>query len=248
MNPLAHEEIQELLGAYALHALDTDEAALVEQHLEGCPRCRSEVAAHREVAALLGNAGGDAPEGLWDRIASQLEDAPPPMRLAFPADGGGPVTPLDGRRRDRGSRLLVAALGAAAAVVISVLVVEVVRQEDRIGELEAAMDGSSVAGASVVKLVSPDGSTTADAVLLPNGTGYLLAGDLPPLTDRQTYQLWGVTDTGVISLGLLGAEPGGIMPFQTGADHEVTALAVTQEVAGGVARSQNPAVLAGELG
>ena len=71
MNPLAHEDIQELLGAYALHAVDPDEAEVVERHLEGCPRCRAEVEGHREVATLIGNSGGDAPDGLWDRIASR---------------------------------------------------------------------------------------------------------------------------------------------------------------------------------
>ena len=45
-------------------------------------RCRAEVEGHREVASMLGNSGADAPEGVWDRIASQLEDTPPPMAPA----------------------------------------------------------------------------------------------------------------------------------------------------------------------
>ncbi len=36
---VSHEQVQELLGAYALDALDGDEAAPVEPHLTGCPRC-----------------------------------------------------------------------------------------------------------------------------------------------------------------------------------------------------------------
>ena len=102
MNPWrSHDEIAELLGAYALHAVEPDEVELVEAHLEGCPRCRAEVAAHREVAALLGNSGGDAPDGLWERIASRLEEAPPPMRLSLsdrPPDRA--VVPLAGRHFD----------------------------------------------------------------------------------------------------------------------------------------------------
>ena len=49
----------------------------------------------------------------------------------------------------------------------------------------------------------------------------------------------------MISLGLLGAEPGRVMPFLAGDD--VSGLAVTQEVAGGVPQSDNPAIVAGEF-
>jgi anti-sigma factor RsiW len=72
-NSLSHEEAAELLGAYALDALDPDEAALVEAHLDECPRCRAEVARHHEVAGLLANSGAEAPAELWDRIAGRLE-------------------------------------------------------------------------------------------------------------------------------------------------------------------------------
>lgn len=50
---LTHEEVTELLGAYALDAVDEDERALVEEHLGLCARCRAEVQAHRETATLL---------------------------------------------------------------------------------------------------------------------------------------------------------------------------------------------------
>ena len=244
MSARSHEEIQELLGVYALHALEPDEQQLVEEHLEECPRCQQEVRGHREVATLLGNSGGVAPDGLWDRIANQLEEAPPPMRLALP-EGEGNVVPLAPLRRERSNRLVVAAMGAAAAVVIGLLGAQIVRQGNRIDTLESAMDGSSIAGATLASLSSSDGTVSADAVLLADGTGYLLAGDLPGLTAEQTYQLWGITDTGVISLGLLGAEPGKVVPFQAG-DH-VSGLAITQEVAGGVTTSDNPAVVVGEF-
>lgn len=234
-----------MLGVYALHALDPEEQNLVEEHLEDCPRCQQEVRGHREVATLLGNTGGVAPEGLWDRIASRLEELPPPMRLSL-SDGQGNVILLAARRRERTNRFVAAAVGAAAVILVGLLGTQVVRQGSRIEDLESAMNGSSVAAAGVATLSSPDGSISADAVLLSDGTGLLLAEDLPGLTGEETYQLWGVTDTGVISLGLLGAEPGKVMPFLAGDD--VSGLAVTQEVAGGVPQSDNPAVVAGEFG
>ncbi len=206
MSGLSHEEIQELLGAYALHAVDPDEQAIIDLHLEDCPRCQQEVRGHREVATLLGNTGGTAPDGLWDRIAGQLEESPPPMRLSLP-EGQGNVIPLAARRRSRSNRFVVAAIGAAAALVIGLLGAQVLRQDDRINDLETALEGSSITGASVATLTSPDGDLSAQAVVLSNGTGYLLASELPGLTVEQTYQLWGITDTGVVSLGLLGLNP-----------------------------------------
>lgn len=248
---MTHDELMELLGAHALHAVDPDEAARIEEHLETCPRCRAEVAEHREVAALLGNTGGDAPEGLWDRIASTLEPAPPPMRLAVP-EATSTVIPLAERRRDRGSRFLVAAVGAAAALVIAVLGVQVVRQQDQLDEVQAALSEDAMLRAANVALldpdaarstlVSPDGAVRVDAVLLPDGTGYLMAGELPGLDAARTYQLWGQTGGGLVSLGLLGADPGTVVPFRASGD--VAALAITDEVATGVVQSeQTPLVL-----
>jgi anti-sigma factor RsiW len=51
--PLGHDQIQELLGAYALDAVDRLERAEIEGHLEGCADCGEEVAAFREIASLL---------------------------------------------------------------------------------------------------------------------------------------------------------------------------------------------------
>ena len=40
---------------------------------------------------------------------------------------------------------------------------------------------------------------TADAVVLPNGTGFLAADDLPELPDTETWQLWGVYGDEIIA-------------------------------------------------
>ncbi len=79
-----HEEIQELLGVYALDAVDPETAAMIERHLVDCLRCSVEVAQHHEVAGLLANSGGESPAMLWDGIAGQLDGSVPPSweRLA----------------------------------------------------------------------------------------------------------------------------------------------------------------------
>src|SRR5204862_2371026 len=75
-------DIDELLGAYALDAVDDDERRAVDAYLATNPRARAEVDQHREVATLLAFGAAAAPEGLWDRIASSIAemdaDAPEP--------------------------------------------------------------------------------------------------------------------------------------------------------------------------
>ncbi len=251
---MTHDEAVELLGAFALHAVDPDEAAFVEEHLEECPKCRAEVAEHSAVASLLGNSGGNAPEGLWDRLASTLDEAPPPMRLSLPA-GAATVIPLARRRQQRGSRIVLAAMSAAAALVIGVLGVKVVQQEDQLGRVQEALSDDAIVRAANVALLdpsasrstlsSPDGVVHVAAVLLPDGTGYLMADQLPGLDGSRSYQLWGQTGSGMISIGLLGADPDGVVAFRVSG--EVAALALTDEVATGVSQPSSAPILLGRF-
>ena len=251
----AHDEVAELLGAYALHAVVPDERTLIEAHLEECPKCRAELRDHEQVAALLGNSGGNAPDGLWDRIASTLEETAPPMRLVLPA-GPAAVLPLAAARRRRvPRRVVVAALSAAAALVIGVLGAQVVHQNHRIGTLQRALESEAEVRAANLALADPhaqkaqltsaDGTITASAVVLPDGSGYLLTQHLPALAKDHTYQLWGQTGGGLISLGLLGSRPNDVVAFQ--ASKGVAALAITDEQAPGVIQSKNPPALAGRF-
>src|SRR5437899_2768096 len=112
-----HVDIEEMLGAYALDAVDGDEREMVERHLADCPRCREEVAEHREVAAQMAYIGAPAPDGLWDRIIANLEDIPPALGLA-------PVVPMSQARSVATMRLgrRAVAVGAAVATAAAVAI------------------------------------------------------------------------------------------------------------------------------
>jgi hypothetical protein len=257
-----HEEIQELLGAYALDAVEGDEHRMVTDHLAGCARCRGEVAEHREVAALLAHAGGPAPEGLWDRIADSLEEPPPGLRLAplpgpgrlgtAPA-GPGPADELAPRRR-WGARAAVG-LGAAAALVIGLLSYQVVEQDRRLDEMAVRLAEDGLVRAFNTALVSPqatitelrsdDGGLVVTVAVGADGIGYLTGDRLPPLAEGRAYQLWGIVDEDrIVSLGVLGEAPE-IVVFH--AASPMAGFAVTEEIAGGVPVSQNPPLVVGTL-
>ncbi len=246
---LSHAELEALLGPYALDAVDGPEAEAVEVHLLECPRCRSEVAEHREVAALLGNVGAPAPQQPWDRIAASLEEAPPE-----PALGG--LSELRAPPRTIRRRLAVglAAVAAAAAVVIGILAFQVHHLDSRVNSLAQATPDhglSQVAMAAVldpqarrVDLRAAQGDQSVQGVVLPNGNGYLVNVDLRPLSSGQTYQLWAVTGTRQVSLGVLGANPQ-LAAFSLGSPNAASMLVVTVEPFGGVTSTTNPAVVSG---
>ena len=244
---LTHAEATELLGAYALDAVEVDERDAVERHLNECPRCRAEVADHRTVASFLGSAGGRAPDGLWDRIAGSLEEAPPELNLA-------PVVPIKQRRSV--SLRVGAAAAAIAAAVIAVLGLEVVHLNNQVDNLAApSQPNSELLSAASRALVDPqakrvamrsnDGSISAEAALLPDGTGFLFANDLPALPNDRTYQLWALAGGQKISAGVLGASPQ-VVAFRY-APSDLSGFAVTAEQAGGVSVSQNAPVVLGTL-
>ena len=238
MKTLRHPEVEELLGAYALDALDPEESDAVDLHLRDCPRCRAEVADFRETAALLAYGGEEAPPGIWEKIQASLEEAPPRLELAR-------VVPLDqARPKPPWSRILVA--NAAVLLLVAALAVVVLRS----GGGDPSTDGNLADHIASV-LVDPDarsvhlaaagGEGSADIVVL-DGQAYLVRDSLPPLGEDETYQLWGQVGETKVSLGVLGSSPEQTM---LAADADYEAMAITAEKKPGVVSSSNPAVVAG---
>ena len=238
---LSHDDIRDLLGAYALDAVDGDEAEAIDLHVRDCPRCRGDVADHRETASALATGHEPAPLRLWDTIAAELEAAPP-LQLASVV----PIRPAPWRRA------LCVGLASVAAATIAVLGVRVVQQDDRIDGMQTAIEDRTVLAGAVAahgnpdarqaELRSADGVVLARAVLIPDGTGYLWSDGLPRTDPDRTYQLWAIVGTERISAGVLGPNPN-VAPFHIAGD--VVGLAITEEVAGGVVASENQPVASG---
>jgi hypothetical protein len=110
------------------------------------------------------------------------------------------------------------------------------------GLLRAALAASASPGARHAELVSPEGRRLVSAVVLRDGTGFLVSDDLAPLPAERAYQLWGIVGSEKISLGVLGRHPG-VVAFHAAAD--IVALAVTNERAGGAVAPTTPPVGAG---
>jgi anti-sigma factor RsiW len=257
---LSHAEAADLLGAYALDALEPGELQAVDRHVQGCQACLAEVADHREVAGLLTPGWGKPPPGVWERIVASIEEAPPPLDLAPviamkpappppPRAGAGAAPP-----ERRGVFIGIAAMVAVAAMaLIGVLGIRAIDDRPDQGNLAvgpyAELERTANAAladpsAQKVDLVSTDGTRFVQAVVLRDGTGYLVNPRLPALPAERTYQLWAVVGTAKISVGVLGNEPT-IVPFKM--NGPVSLLAITEEVAGGVVASRADPVVAGKV-
>jgi anti-sigma-K factor RskA len=219
-------ELDALLGAYALDALDDDERARVEAYLSENPQARHEVDELRESAASLALIPVDdpqAPPELWDRIESQINAEP----RAF--------TPLRAKPKRTVSAGLFATVAVAASIAIVLLGVGIVvhRNGSNAGNLAAAFDKAQQApGARTVSLASTQHADAARVVVLPDGSGYLQNNAMQPLPAGQVYQLWAIGPNGTpVSIGVLGGNP------STAAFHaspDVKTLGITVERSPGV--------------
>jgi anti-sigma-K factor RskA len=225
-------EMDALLGAYVLDALELDERALVEEYVAGNDQARTEVDDLRETVAVLAATtpvDEPAPAELWQRIDAEL--------------GTGEDELASRRARKSSLRPLwiasaAAAVAAAAAIVLAVQVVSLNDDLDEANEPTSENvakqfdEASETEGAQTVSLDSERGEV--QVVLLPDGTGYLLNETLPDLDESETYQLWAFTGTDpeprIVSAAVLGPDPTAAS-FQVAGP--VQTFALTVEQAGG---------------
>jgi anti-sigma-K factor RskA len=230
-------ELDELLGAYALDAVDDDERRRVEDYLAVNPRAESEVQAHREVATMLAFTGMDAPDRLWSRIAGEIGDQAPP-----PSGDLAKVLSIDEapRRRSRFATAAPWVASVAAAAVVGFVAFGLADRADAPNDpISSALEVARADRDSLTTTLVSEGSDAfAEAIIDQDGHGFVVAQNLPTLADDQTYQLWGVVPNGdVISLGIFGPNPE-IETFSVFG--ELTALAMTIEQAPGVISNGNP--------
>lgn len=268
-------DLEDLLGAYALGAVDDDERRLVERLLDESPESRAELARHNEVVEHLATMASTPPPGeLWSRINEQVDgpgdDAAPPVT----------VVDLASRRRRWEPSTFTALVAAAAAVVLAVALVaqtwrvddltatlaaqnleserlaaELAGREAEVADLETVLAGDPLAlaaqrasedpRATLVSLAAGEvGVAQMTIVLQQDGRGYVTSSDLAPLDPGHTYQLWAIMGDGrIISAAVLGNQPG-VDTFVVDLD-DLAALAITEEVSGGVVASENEAVIVG---
>ncbi len=142
-------ELDSLLGAYALDAVDDLERVRIDRYLAASPRARAELDDHLQVAMMLGNSAGPAPASVWEQIDAKVQATPRPRRQSAPtmsataqptppARSGTPQpssTVVLPPRRPLGLGLLAAACVAALMAVSTITF----NQSRRINNLQASV-------------------------------------------------------------------------------------------------------------
>jgi hypothetical protein len=139
-------------------------------------------------------------------------------------------------------------------VLRSDVAIERARSSQLLGQIDTLRNTSPVAlrlaqlesdpSARNVQLVSATGRTLGHVLLAADGEGYVIGDTLPTLPIGRTYQLWGVKDGLVLSLGVMGRAPKA-MPFA--ADERWSQLVLTDEASPGVVASKASAAAVATL-
>ncbi len=258
-----HEHVADLLGAYAVHSVNDAETELVELHLEHCVLCQAELAEHFATAARLGAASvmPVAPR-VWDNVLSQIRlteaiNAPVAILSAHASISESPIeeklTSTQQTVGDNGGAKVIDFASASARInkrrTWRVAIAAAVATAAITVPIVSSLSGSSPSIAALAKRVasqsssrsltlkSEDGSELAKVVVGKDGQGYLTSDSLPKLDNNKAYQLWAVTTSGPVSLGILGADPS-VQAFATPSTY--AALAISVEDSAGAAAPTPP--------
>jgi anti-sigma-K factor RskA len=211
-----HEELEMLVSAHALDALDADEAAAVQAHLDGCESCRAAFDEAIETAALLATSapGAEPPPALRERILTAARTTPqdPPLVVAEvvpePVAPEPVVTPAaaaaPARQRKRFREVFTPSRNFAAAFAIAAALLGVLWLSERntADQLRAERNASALVGqvlaapgAQVVALTGPGGAT-GGAVLVSDQHKPVVVADLLPAPPGKIWEVWTIPADG----------------------------------------------------
>jgi anti-sigma-K factor RskA len=226
------------LAAYALDALDRDEAAFVERHLATCARCRAEVATLRDTTAMLALAVPTVtpPSELRSRVlqralntptmtSPRTADVPRPSVDSHPVTTGRTTPPRASSMLPwyaaAACALLAVGLGAAWSAERAdraALVAAVARGDSIVSAQARALDArdsllAQVLGPEVETVtLAATGEAPSMRLFFDRGRGVMVlsARRLPPAAAGRTYQLWGIDRSGrAVGLGVFNTSADG---------------------------------------
>lgn len=190
-----HEEMESLVAAWVLGALDGDEAGSLRAHVDGCATCRETVARLRRVVGVMPLA---------------VDEVAPPARLrervlaAAAASGGSSPAPVQVRTRSavrQGRRPIRLSLAgrvpayAVAAAVVAALALGVIA-----GQLTSrgtpAPSTSQVARFTLTGHDSLSGARANVIDLKSDGVALVDFNGLPTLPQGRVYEVWLITAGG----------------------------------------------------
>jgi negative regulator of sigma E activity len=206
-----HAATRDLLGAFALGAVDPEEAASVRAHLATCAECQAEMAelwvAVDSLPVMIEPM--EPPPALRDRIAAAVtaeaaSPAPPAIPASRPPEQAptiAPAPPVPEPIRKPASFWSRATPWAAAAAILLLLSAGLfvwnLRLREQIQQTTAPI-------AETIALAPTDAAPDAsgEVTYLPQDELLMLdVRDLPPLEPDQVYEVWLISADGPVPAG-----------------------------------------------
>lgn len=231
---MEHEDIRELTAAYAVDALDPDDARAVEEHLRHCEDCRRELAELRDAAASLAYAAPPA--------------APPPRLRERVVEAArrerGDLVPL--RPRWAVPAAAAAAVAACAALGLGLWAASLHgRLDQREQALHAQARAVAIVGEPGARRI-PLSQGTGALVVAPACDAALVVSGLPEPPSGKTYEIWVIEAGTPKPAGLFSAHGAGSVVALDRAVPDGATVAVTVEAEGGVAQPTGTPVVTGK--
>ena len=261
------EQAEEFLPAHALDALEGEDAAELEEHLEGCPACRLALEGHRRVVLHLPETVPqvDPPADLKGRLMARIDS----LEAAAKAGTTKPWGVRDIARRWFGlpepgrvqvfiGSLAVVSLFLIGWTIFQTLEVNNLRDDNvqLASEIRAQWDTLAFAtneGVETVRLVGTEVAPMTKGSVLVNpkeNKAILMVTGLTPPSKGMVYQLWlWKHDTSPSSLGTFGNVRNGYVMWRFQSPISLVTnrvWGVTMEPSGGSEKPTGELVMGGE--
>ncbi len=237
-----HTPFRENIPAYALGALDAQDAAALESHLQTCASCRTELAGYRTVGAHL---------------LTELPPQAPPAALRQRLQARLPGAHKSTRPRRLNWSVGRVAMGVTFALLLALNVYSVL-QVRALQLQQAQLTGQIQTSQTVLAMLSypntqnlpihADNNVTGTLLLdADRNVASLIVWNMPQLPEDQTYQIWLIDpQDGRTSAGIFRPELG--QSFTTasimsaGKLSDFVGIGVTVEPAGGSDHPTGPRI------
>lgn len=237
------DNVHDLAGAYAVHALADEEEATFEAHLVSCAVCREEVHSMREMLAdLSAITAEDPPPSLREGVLSSLSSTP---QVSPTADHAPPAVRDIGTARSAPRRRWSTRLVAAAASILIVgggFTVWRAAQDDSPTTVAQQITQANDATEVEQSLVGGGTATVTRSSSL--GKAVIMTSGLPTPPQDRVYQLWLKNPDGKFApAGLMPAGGNQVVVLDGNAASAVGAGITVEPAGGSPAPTTNPLAL-----
>ncbi|MBW2705061.1 MAG: anti-sigma factor [Deltaproteobacteria bacterium] len=226
---IKHDQIHDLLPAYALGSLDKEEAIRVSEHLATCAKCNEQFLEYRSTVGAMayGTPGISPPNSLKQKLMQRIQST---------ADIQSAIQPASKRWKLRSlwPNFSPAWAFASLALIISLSVTNFMQWNNT-----QTLQGEVAVDLLVLKMKGTYRAPKGDGTFVisqDRKKGVLVASDLPIPDGNQQYQLWMKKDDQHVSGGVFSVTPTGYAVVEIQSKESLSnfrSFEITLEPAGG---------------